>query len=333
MSLVPISGYLDSQTGGSLLGQLFELNKYPTSFTALMGGLNGNLRIVSQPDFPMAVTDAVETPTLTAGIIELTTQAPSNYENQVQEFNTTEIIKRKFGFSAAALSSTGELASTGLAILPGLEEVNRVNTPEYQASRHMISIQREYELKALNQTYVQGRKSGANLTGRQMGGLLTQITGVNKKDASNAGTAVPLTRLIFEERIRFLVEIGAMGSDGEIFALCDADLRATITELYRSLNTRLTSNTIVNVGVTSIETDWGVIQLVYCPSIPVNTILFTQPAICSPVALPHPKKGILFLEPKASLDDEESWSIYGDLGIDFGPREYHALLVGVAPTV
>lgn len=53
-------------------------------------------------------------------------------------------------------------------------------------------------------------------------------------------------------------------------------------------------------------------------------------AFCSPVFLPVPGKGVLFYEELSKTGAAEEGQIYGQLGLDYGPEEYHGTITGLA---
>ena len=55
-------------------------------------------------------------------------------------------------------------------------------------------------------------------------------------------------------------------------------------------------------------------------------------SVVNPVALPVPGKGILFYEALSKTGAAEKGQIYGQLGIDYGPEEFHGTITGLKTT-
>jgi hypothetical protein len=61
-----------------------------------------------------------------------------------------------------------------------------------------------------------------------------------------------------------------------------------------------------------------------------TTLLVADLAFCSPVFLPVPDKGVLFYEELSKTGASESGQIYGQMGIDYGPEEYHGTITSLS---
>ena len=88
-----------------------------------------------------------------------------------------------------------------------------------------------------------------------------------------------------------------------------------------------------NVGgynINQIETDFAVLGVVWAPQVPAATLSIIDLAVCSPVFLPVPEKGVLFYEELSKTGAAEKGQIYGQMGIDYGPEEYHGKITSLA---
>jgi hypothetical protein len=59
-------------------------------------------------------------------------------------------------------------------------------------------------------------------------------------------------------------------------------------------------------------------------------LLIADLAVCSPVFLPVPEKGVLFYEELSKTGASEKGQIYGQIGLDYGPEEYHGTITSLA---
>ena len=88
-----------------------------------------------------------------------------------------------------------------------------------------------------------------------------------------------------------------------------------------------------NVGgynINQIETDFAQLGIVWCPQMTTSTLLIADLAFCAPVFLPVPEKGVLFYEELSKTGASERGQVYGQIGLDYGPEEYHGKITGTA---
>jgi hypothetical protein len=84
------------------------------------------------------------------------------------------------------------------------------------------------------------------------------------------------------------------------------------------------------VNVKVVETDFAPIGIVYAPNVPAATLLCADVNYCFPVFCPVPGKGLLFYEDLAQTAASQKGQIYGQMGLDFGPEEYHGTITSLA---
>ena len=62
---------------------------------------------------------------------------------------------------------------------------------------------------------------------------------------------------------------------------------------------------------------------------PTSTLLIADLSVCKPVFLPVPGKGVLFYEELSRTGASEKGHLYGQIGLDYGPEEYHGTITGL----
>jgi hypothetical protein len=90
-----------------------------------------------------------------------------------------------------------------------------------------------------------------------------------------------------------------------------------------------TTRSIGGVSVTSIETDFGTLNIMIEREMPDDTIAILSFEQLAPVFLPIPGKGFLFLEPLAKTGSSEHAQIYGEVGLRYGDELTHAKITGL----
>lgn len=89
------------------------------------------------------------------------------------------------------------------------------------------------------------------------------------------------------------------------------------------------SRTVGGVNVTTINTDFGTLNVLLERQIPQGTIMVASLEQCQPVYLEVPGKGHFFAEPLAKTGAKETNQIYGEVGLAYGTELAHAKLVGL----
>ena len=84
------------------------------------------------------------------------------------------------------------------------------------------------------------------------------------------------------------------------------------------------------MNISEIETDFAKFGVVWAPNVPAATLLIADLDVCHPVFLPVPGKGVLFYEELAKTGAAETGQVYGQLGIDYGPEEFHGKIINLA---
>ena len=84
------------------------------------------------------------------------------------------------------------------------------------------------------------------------------------------------------------------------------------------------------MAIKQIETDFAMFGVVWAPNVPAATLLVADLSVCKPVFLPVPEKGVLFYEELAKTGASERGQIYGQIGLDYGPEEFHGTITGLA---
>lgn len=89
------------------------------------------------------------------------------------------------------------------------------------------------------------------------------------------------------------------------------------------------SRAVGGVAVTTIETDFGRVNLALSRYVPATTLLVASAEQCAPVFLPIPGKGFLFFESLAKTGAAEKGQIYGEIGLEYGNPLAHGYMRGV----
>jgi hypothetical protein len=89
-----------------------------------------------------------------------------------------------------------------------------------------------------------------------------------------------------------------------------------------------TSRMLAGVAVTTIQTDFGVLNVMLDRHVPQGTLLLVSMEQCAPVFLEVPGKGHFFAEPLAKTGATDRTQLYGEVGLEYGNERAHGKLVG-----
>jgi len=301
-------------------GELYMIGANQTPFLNMIGGLQGGkVRTVSSFEFDLAQPWSLESASQpdVSETTSLSAPDPWTYVRG-QDTNTVQIFHRAVTVSYAKQSVTGSIvadATTGLADANSMQPIQ--NEKDFQITAHMRQIAVNSDYTFLNGTYQKATDAGTAAKSR---GIITACVS-NSVNASNAA----LSRTLLNQLIRTMAGNGAEFMNPVIF--CNAFQKQKISELYGYAPD---SRNVGGLNINQIETDFAVVGVVWAPNVPASTLLLADLAVCNPVFLPVPDKGVLFYEELSKTGAAEKGQIYGQIGLDYGPEEYHGKITSLA---
>ena len=301
-------------------GELFLIGANQTPFLNMIGGLQGGaIRTVADFEFPLAqpwALEAASQPEITE-TASLTAPNPWTYVRD-QDINTVQIFQRQVSVSYAKQSVTGQVtadATTGLVDITGVQPVQ--NERDFQISAHMRQIAVNVDYTFLNGAYQKATSAAVAAKSR---GIITAAT-----TNTVAAAAAALSKPLVDELLR------AMASNGSEFIntviLVNAFQKQKLSDIYGFAPQ---DRNVGGYNINQIETDFAILGIVWAPNVPTDTLLIADLSVCSPVFLPVPEKGVLFFEELSKTGASEKGQIYGQIGLDYGPEEYHGTITGLA---
>ena len=301
-------------------GELYLIGANQTPFLNMIGGLEGpGIRTVAAFEFPLAQPynlEAASQPDVTE-TASLTAPTPWTYVRG-QDTNTVQIFHRSVTVSYAKQSVAGAIVAdptTGLVDKTQNQPVQ--NEKDFQISAHLRQIAVDADYTFLNGAYQQATNSGVAAKSR---GIITGCV-TNTVDASSAS----LSRTIVNQLIRTMADNGAEFRNPIIF--CNAFQKQQITEIYGYAPM---DRNVGGMDIKQIETDFAMFGVVWAPHVPSGTLLVADLDVCHPVFLPTPSKGVLFYEELAKTGAAEKGQVYGQMGLDYGPEEFHGKITNLA---
>lgn len=304
-------------------GELFLIGANQTPFLNMIGGLQGgNVRTTGSFEFSLASPWALEIPSQPSVTETDSVTAPTatSYVRS-QDVNTVQIFHEAVNISYAKqsvsrMATVTENGSAGYGHQDLGDAQPVQNERDFQILANMRQIAVDAEYSFLNGTYVQSTGVGV---AAQMGGIIPACT-----SNTVAGSAT-LTKAMFNELLREMAGNGAEFRNPVIFV--NAFQKQRLSEIFGYAPE---NRNIGGVNVNQIETDFAKLGVVWAPRVPAATLLIADLAVCSPVFLPVKDKGVLFYEELSKVGAAEQGQIYGQIGIDYGPEEFHGTITSLS---
>jgi hypothetical protein len=285
----------------------------------MIGGLQGGaIRTVSDFQYPLAQPWALESasqPAITE-TASLTAPNPWTYVRS-QDVNTVQIWQRQVSVSYAKQSVVGQVTADGTTGLVMLDDQPVQNELDFQITAHMRQIALDVDYTFLNGAYQQATSAAVAAKTR---GVITACT-TNTVAAGGAA----LSKALIDQLLRTMAGNGSEFINPVVF--CNAFQKQAFSDIYGYAPE---DRNVGGVNIKTVETDFAVLGIVWAPNVPAATVLISDMAFCTPVFLPVPNKGVLFYEELSRTGASEKGQIYGQIGLDYGPEEYHGTITGLA---
>lgn len=188
------------------------------------------------------------------------------------------------------------------------------------ASLTGISADTVYHVRDVttNTFKIAATKGGAaiDLTGADGTANVTRLVAVSTGAVDNLMQAVFDSGGISESETATLI-VGSSAKRG---------LSAAYANAYGKL--QQTSRNVGGVNLTTIETDFGVVNVMLNRHMPRHKVAVTSLEQCMPVYLEIPGQGHFFAEPLAKTGAKDRTQLYGEVGLKYGNERAHGLSTG-----
>jgi hypothetical protein len=113
--------------------------------------------------------------------------------------------------------------------------------------------------------------------------------------------------------------------------MCNANVKRQLTKIFvTDKNYREESRNVAGVNVTTIETDFGKVNVLLNRHVNTQQLYVVSAELCAPVFMNIPDKGFLFVEPLSKGGASEKFQIYGEVGLKYGNPNAHGKIVNIA---
>ena len=302
-------------------GDLFTADPTKTPFLSMIGGMTGG-RQTDNFEFPTGVIYDLPT-AAQPGISEnasVTAPTPSEIA-RAQETNVTQIHHEAIELTYSKKSNMGRMSGLNTAG----STPNPADEEAWQIQQKLIKIARDIEFSFLQGTY---QKATDATTANKTRGMieLTKSAAGTSTDASGA----TLTAAMLKNLYKNMADAGA--AFGNMVLFTGSTYKQAITDIYNSqlgMNLPPTRN-VGGLNITTIETDFFDMGVVWDPFMPQDTILIADLAACAPVFQPVPNKGNFFVEELSKTGASDKKQLYGQIGLAHAPAFLHGSIYGLA---
>ena len=299
-------------------GELFTVTPTETPFLSAIGGLTGAPKKTRSVEFEWQTVDRRSSSANNAALEGAA--APTAAERSRSNVsNVVEIHQSAVEVSYTRLAAKGQMGGINVDSQVDdrmLDELNLQTMAELEAMA--VDIEKSF----LTGTY---QKPANNATARQTRGVLTAITtNVN----ANGGTPRAITKAIVDSTLKTAFDNGAkLPQDKTVFMVGSAQ-KVALSNVYATatLNQPTQSRNIAGVAVDTIVTDFGTFGVMLNRWMPAGQIGIVDLSVCHPWFLEIPEKGLLFVEELARTGASRKFQLYGEVGLEYGPETFHALI-------
>ncbi|WP_432034585.1 SU10 major capsid protein [Streptomyces antibioticus] len=314
------------------VGELFSESPQDTPFLSSIGGLTGGEAVTStlfqwQGYDLRAASDARQR-------VEGANAPTAESRVRFSVSNVVEIHQEALEVSYTKQAATGQFNSTG-STHPGsvgISGMNPVmNEVDWQTRQHLIQIARDVEQSFITGTYA---NPATNADPRKTRGILAAIT-TNVIDAAGvpidddaSGAEEPGYLLL--DLLQSVWENGGIQVSETATLMCGAYQKRKITKAFiTDRNYQEQSRNVGGVNVTTIETDFGLLNIMLNRYMPTTEIAVVSLEECAPRFLLVPDKGFLFVEPLSKAGAADRYQIYGEIGLKYGNEKAHGKIINL----
>jgi len=304
-------------------GELFLIGANQTPFLNTIGGLSGGVRStaftfpLAQPYSLDAASQNVQSETTSAAA-----GTPTTY-TRAQDTNVCQIMKYDAAVTFKKQSTYGTIS--GINTQAGQPVTNELSFQKMGALRQM-AIDTEYSF--FNGTYVAESAVGTDVATR---GIVNAVT----TNTVAAGGAT-LGKALIDELLRDMATNGSVFDMPVIFV--NAWNKQKITDAYEYVPP---DRNYGGANIATIETDFATMGIVYAPQMETDELLIADLSYCRPVFVPVMFDGEQFVTdtefggdvlwvPTGLTAAQKGGFYYSQIGLDYGPEEYHGTITGLA---
>jgi hypothetical protein len=316
----------------NFVGNLFAETPTDTPFLSAIGGLSGGEAVTSTLfqwqgyDLRAAADDRQR--------LEGADAPDAEERVRFNVTNVLEIHQEAVDISYTKLAATGQYNSTGSTHpgsvgITGMNPVMDENT--WQIRQQLIQLARDVEQSFLTGTF---NNPATNATARRTRSIQEAIV-TNVVDAAGAlldddssGSEQPGYLLL--NLLQLVWENGGIMVSDTATIMCNAFQKRRLTKAFiTDANYQEMTRDVGGVSVTTIETDFGRLNIMLNRYMPTDEVFVVSLEQCMPAFMLIPDKGFLFVEPLAKVGASDRSQLYGEIGLKYGNEKAHGKIINL----
>ena len=194
------------------------------------------------------------------------------------------------------------------------------NVPDeksWQIAKALEKIARDVEYTFLNGVYA--KATSADVANKTRGMIALCSDGNTIAAGSKA-----LTKANLQALFKKMYDAGAIFKNMVLWV--GSTQKQIITDLYSYAPT---DRNLGGTNIKQLETDFGNIGIALNRFMPQDTVLAAEMSVIAPVFQPVPEKGNFFYEALSKTGASEDGQIFGQIGLDHGPKFMHGTITGL----
>lgn len=294
-------------------GDLFTADPINTPFLTAIGGLTGGMQT---DNFEFTTDSQYSLPEpKQPGITETASLKAPTATNIVrsQNANVTQIFQETVSVSYVKLSNKGRMSGLNTAG----QQNNVPDEKSWQIARTLEKMARDVEYTFINGVYAKATSAD---TANKTRGMLALCSDGN----TIAAGSKKLTKANLQALFKKMYDAGAVFKNMVLWV--NSTQKQIITDLYGYAPT---DRKLGGTNIKQIETDFGNIGISLNRFMPQGTVLAAEMSVIAPVFQPVPEKGNFFYETLAKTGASEDGQIFGQIGLDHGPKFMHGTITGL----
>lgn len=314
--MATVSGQGTTYNLPNYTGELFQIAPSDTPLLSAIGGLTGG-KTTPSVEFEWQ-TEGLETTSANNSKVEGANAPTASEVSRSNISNVCEIHQE-----AIQVSYTKQ-AAVGLHNGINIEETNPVRDElQHQVNLKLRKIAVDVEKSFLSGVYA---KPANNSTARTTSGVLTAVT---TNVFANGGTGRAISKSIVDTALSNMYTNGApLSGDNTVFMVGPGQ-KIALSNVYSAapqLNQATYTRNIGGVAIDTIVTDFGVFGVMLNRWMPAGQVAVLDFSVLAPVFLEIPGKGHMFVEPLAKSGAYDLYQVYGEIGLEYGPENFHGLI-------
>lgn len=300
----------------NFVGELFQVAPTETPLLSMIGGLTGGVP-TNSPQFTWQTNDL---PAAGQNVALEGNDPVATHTARDDVLNVCQIHQEAVRITYSKMAAVGDVSTSNANLRAGSSILG--NQPvgdelDHQLKLKLLKVARDVEYSFIRGTFA--NPADGSVTARKTRGLIEAIT-----TNSVAAGSTDLSRDHVQELLLKMSDSGAPFQN--VVLLVGGLQKQRLSDIYALAPE---SRNVGGFNIRQIESDFAMVGVVYDRHVPADTILAVDVSLVRPRFMSIPGKGHFFMEPLARTGSSEKWQLYGEIGLEYGPEQFHGEITGL----